>query len=89
MEGGSMDPNITTKRAKIFAKVAATLVGALGLYLIGAMLLSIWRMFYSYDSIWEIIFPLVFMAITSAAGVTFGVYIIIAQRFYPSFRSLE
>ena len=64
-----MDPNSTTKRARIFGKLASTLVGALGLYVIGAMLLSVWRMFHSDESIWEMLFTFVFAVIVSAVGV--------------------
>ncbi len=63
-----MDSNSTTKRAKNFGKLAATLVGALGLYVIGAMLLSVWRMFHSYDSIGQMLLSFVFAAVPFAIG---------------------
>ena len=77
MEGGFMDPNSTEKRTKTFAKVAATLLGALGLYVIGAMLLHIWRMLHSGDSIGQMLFIFVFAGIIFAIG---GYCLFIAYR---------
>ena len=61
-----MDSNISSRRARTFAKVAAISIALLGLYIVGSMLISIYRT--SYDSIWQMLFTFVFAGIMFAVG---------------------
>lgn len=60
-----------TKRAKTVGKVAAILVGALGLYIIGVMLQPLWRMLHSDDADWV---GMLFMVLFTTLMFAFGGY---------------
>lgn len=57
-----------SKRVEIFGKVVAILVVALGLYIIGAALVGIWRTIYPYESLARLIFMLIFSGSMIVAG---------------------
>ena len=67
-KGNPMNGNLITNRARVFGKVAAILVAALGLYAIGGSLVGLWGVICAYDSLAGLIFMIIFTGIMIVAG---------------------
>lgn len=63
-----MNGNAVTIRVKIFGRIAAISMVALGLYAIGGALVGLWRVICAYDSLVGLIFMFIFTGSMIVAG---------------------